>query len=143
LGSFLHAPALADTRNLKLTPTVVQEILDEIERVASATVVMSINKIDTFSCDACCKDMYASQSQIEANATVECPMCGNKHLVRLVDADNYIIEPSNLDIVSCLKCSSPMAINHLEQTDRKVCWNCDQVHQFDWGYRMIPPDVAE
>ncbi|MBV4480606.1 hypothetical protein [Pseudomonas khavaziana] len=138
LSSFLHAPALADTRNLKLTPAVVQGFLNEIERVASATVVLSINKIDTFTCGVCGKDMYASQSQVEASATVECPWCCNKHLVRCEDEDTYIIEPSNLCIVPCMKCKSPMAIEHLEVNDRKACWSCGQLHHFDWGYTMIP-----
>jgi DNA-directed RNA polymerase subunit RPC12/RpoP len=138
LGNFLHAPALADTRNLKLTPTAVQEILDEIARVASATMMMSINAIDTFPCDTCGKDMYASEAQIKANATVECPRCESKHLVRWEDEENYIVEPSNLCIAPCMKCKSPMAIEHLEVNDRKACWNCGQLHHFDWGYTMVP-----
>lgn len=140
LSSFLHAPALADTRNLKFTTTAVQEILDEIERVASATVVISINKIDTFACDACGKEMYASQSQVEAGAKVECPTCGNKHLVRCENEETYIVEPSNLCIAPCMKCKSPMAIEHLEVNERKACWNCGQLHHFDWGYTLVPSD---
>jgi DNA-directed RNA polymerase subunit RPC12/RpoP len=140
LSSFLHAPALADTRNLKFTATVVQEILTEIERVASATVMMSVNRINTFACDNCGKEMYASQSQIEACATVECPMCGNKHLVRRENEGVYIVEPSNLCIAPCMKCKSPMAIEELEVNERKACWNCGQLHHFDWSYTMVPHD---
>lgn len=140
LGNFLHARALADTRNLKFTPIIVQGILDEIERVASATLVMSINKIDSFTCDACGKDMYASQSQVETNATVECPWCSNKHLVRCENEETYIVEPSSLCIAPCMKCKSPMAIEHLEVNDRKACWNCGQLHHFDWGYSMVLSD---
>ncbi|PKH24205.1 hypothetical protein BI292_13655 [Pseudomonas sp. 43NM1] len=143
LGNFLHATALVDAdKPSKLTPANVQIIFDEIERVASSNMLMSMNTIDTFPCDVCGSDMYASKSQIEANATVECPKqsCGNKHLVRYKDEDNYTIEPSNMDIVACMKCGSPMALNHLEQNDRKACWNCNQLHHFDWCYGMVPPE---
>lgn len=141
LGSYLHAPALADGRDLKLTPEIIQGILTEIERVASATMLMSMNRIDTFSCEACGKDMYASEAQVAANAVVECPTCGNKHLLRCENEETYIIEPSNMCIAPCLKCKSPMAVDHLEVSDRKTCWNCGQLHHFDWGYWMIPSDL--
>jgi len=141
LGSFLHATALADAaKPSKLTPTTVQTIFDEIERVASSNLLMSINSINTFECEVCKADMYASKAQIDANATVECPKCGNKHLVRRITDAVYEIELSNMDIVACMKCASPMALNHLEQNDKKACWSCGQLHHFDWCYGMVEVD---
>lgn len=141
LGNFLHATSLADAaKPSKLTPQAVQAILDEVERVASADVLFTANSISTFVCSACGSDMYASQAQIEAHSTVECPNvnCQNKHLVRAVDQDNYVVEPSNLFIAPCRKCASPMAVEPDEVYLEKACWNCGQVHVFGWGYGELP-----
>ncbi|WGT32978.1 hypothetical protein [Pseudomonas atacamensis] len=142
LGNFLHAPALADSlKPSSLSSEAVQAIFDEIERVATSSMLMSINAINVFDCEVCEGDMYASQAQIDAHATVECPKCGNKHLVRPIEEGSYEIELSNMDIVTCMKCKSPMALNHLEQNDKKACWNCGQLHHFDWCYGMVEQEA--
>lgn len=141
LGSFLHAQSLSEPKKT-VDLDKIQEIFREIERVASADMIVSITRINTFKCSACGGDMYASQEQIDASALIECPnsSCGNKHLVRSIGPEEYAVEPSNLFMFACTECQSRIAVESYEENDNKICWNCGKRYKFGWAVWPVEND---
>lgn len=140
LGSYLHSRALLDVGK-SIDRDAITQILQEVERVASADMIISVNRINTFECAACGGNMYASQEQIDAADLVECPNqnCGNKHLVRPLPNDQYLIEPSNLFMFACQDCGNRIAVDYETVKDRKACWNCAAEYVFTWGVGRAKP----
>lgn len=141
LGKLLHLTSLLETESPpEITALAVQEIVEEIERVSSADMVMTINSITVFTCDLCGSDMYASTAQIETGAVVECykDSCGAKHNVTTIDADHFRIDRIGLFSAPCHDCGRPMPLESIHHEDEKACSSCGRLHVFRWSYAALP-----
>lgn len=144
LGKFLHLTALNETENPpRIRVNDLTEILNEIERVSTADLVLTVNSITTVSCTLCDADMYVSESQIENQATVECynDACGAKHNLTKIDEEQFTTNRINHVSVPCKKCGSKFAIDDKSHGDIKACWNCGHEHIIGIGYASWPTTV--
>lgn len=137
LGKFLHLTSLQESDNPpELKPSDLQGILDEIDRVSTATMVSAINSITTVTCEVCKSDMFVSASQIDEGAVVECynDNCGAKHKISKIDDDRFGTQRIGLQPVPCKSCGEKFSINGLQHNYLKDCLSCGQTHIVGWGY---------
>lgn len=144
LGKFLHMTALAEAGSPpEITVETILPVLQEIERVASASTVMSMNSIQAYPCSLCRADMYVSEAQIKAQAEVECYQdnCQARHVITLHDDDSFDIDRRELRSVPCLECGQRMALETIEHDEVKTCVSCGQLHSFRWFVAKIPKEL--
>lgn len=141
LGKYLHLPSLeeADAPS-KIKATSLQEIIDGIERVSTASMLSTINSITTIACSVCGGDMYVSNLQIENAAVVECykDTCRAKHNVVKLDEDRFTANRVGFQSVPCYQCGKEFSIEGVTHGEFKDCWNCGQTHIVGWGYATWP-----
>lgn len=140
ISKFLHAEAHNEkgkARSEDKIKRVVEEVLSEVERVASATMIVTINSISNFECEYCHKTVYCSSHQIEQNSIIECfhERCAAIYRVRPGESENiFITESESSNHFKCKKCTSINAIKpNLPLTPQK-CWECNQEHVFKIMY---------
>lgn len=140
LGKFLHmtAPAEVDSPP-EITAETILPVFQEIERVASASLVMSMNSIRTFPCSLCKADMYVSESQIKAQAEVQCykDNCQAGHVITLHGDGSFDIDRRGRRSVPCLECGQRLALETIEHDEVKNCVACGQGHLFKWSVAKI------
>lgn len=141
LGKFLHLTSLAEEETPpQINPVDLQEIYDEIERVSSASLVLTMNSITVVTCAVCGTDMYVSHSQIEEGSVVECykESCGAKHNLVKIDEDRFTANRIGFKTVPCKACGEDFSIESVEHGALKDCWSCGQSHIVGWGYGIWP-----
>ncbi|MGN8344371.1 hypothetical protein ACLEJQ_12280 [Pseudomonas sp. SMV71] len=144
LGKFLHLTALNESVNPpQINISDLEGILNEIERISTADILLTANSITTVKCTLCDSDMYVSESQIDNEAIVECynDACGAKHNLKKMDEDQFYAHRVTLPSVPCKKCGSKFAIDNVNHGDIKVCWKCGQQHIVGLGYAEWPTAV--
>lgn len=140
LGNFLHMPSLAEAESPpEITVTAIQEIIDEIERVASATMVSSVNSVTAFACTLCGSDIYASATQIEKGEIVDCyeDDCQAQHKLVQTDDDHYHAHRAGLYATPCLSCGQGLAIETIHNNEVKTCTGCGNRHLFYLGCKSV------
>lgn len=145
LGNFLHLPSLKDSDSpSKIIASDLQKIYDEIERVSTASVVMSMNSIAVAPCTLCKSKMYVSISQIEEGAVVECynESCRAKHNITKINDERFTADRIGFKSVACKKCSERFTMETTKHGALKDCWNCGQTHVLGWGYAVWPGDSS-
>ncbi|PWE40264.1 hypothetical protein [Pseudomonas prosekii] len=141
LGKFLHLTSLSqDDSPPQINANDLQEIFDEIERVSTASLVLSMNSISALACTVCKSDMYVSLSQIEEGSVVECykDTCGAKHNIVNLDEDRFTADRIGFKSVPCINCGKVFSIEDVKHGELKACWNCGQIHVVRWGYSTWP-----
>ncbi|MCK1794095.1 hypothetical protein [Pseudomonas violetae] len=140
LGRFLHMTTLPEYEAPpELTASMIEEIVNEIERVASADLVMSMNSVTAVPCTVCQSDMYASHAQIEAEAAIECyqEKCKARHHIRK-DGDGFTVDRTGLFSVPCRKCEQRLPLESIKHDEVKECVACGHKHMFRWSYASLP-----
>lgn len=140
LGKFLHVPSLKEAESpSKVTAEMLYEIINEVERVASANLVISVNSVAVEPCTVCHSDMYFSQAQVDAGSDIECynEKCEAKHSIIKV-GDNFRVERAGRFSMPCKRCNERMAIEDIEHGEHKACWSCGQLHLFGWCCATVP-----
>ncbi|MBA6123273.1 MULTISPECIES: hypothetical protein [Pseudomonas] len=145
LGKFLHVTAPSEEDNPpEISIGTVLPVLEEVERVASATVVISVNSIQTLPCSLCGADMYASEHQIKDQAEIVCYQdnCQAKHVITLYDDQSFDVDRRGQRSVPCLECGQRMALETIEHDEVKTCIKCGQLHSFRWSVAKLPIPTA-
>lgn len=145
LGKFLHKTSLPETDCApELKVSMIEEIVSEIERVASANLVMTINSITVVNCTLCNADMYASSSQIEDEAEVECyqDACRARHQIKKLQGDTFTLERAGLYSVPCRGCGQRLPMETIKHGEVKACVACGLEHFFRWSYEASPMPVV-
>lgn len=141
LGNFLHLTSLADDEAPpQINASDLQAILDEIKRVSTADILLTMNSISIVECSVCNSDMYVSVFQIEEGAVVDCykDSCGAKHNIVELDKDRFVANRIGYKSVPCKKCGKDFSIESTKHGELKDCWSCGQTHVVGWGYASWP-----
>ncbi|MGS8276880.1 hypothetical protein ACU7AI_02295 [Pseudomonas aeruginosa] len=143
LGRFLHVTSLPETDSPpELNASMIETIVDEIERVASANLIMTMNSISVVKCTLCDANLYVSNAQIEQEAEVECygEKCNAKHQIKRVSDVKYVIGRAGMYSLPCKGCGHRMPEETFTHGKIKACPKCGLEHLFRWSYgaRIAP-----
>uniref|UniRef100_B1JC02 Uncharacterized protein n=1 Tax=Pseudomonas putida (strain W619) TaxID=390235 RepID=B1JC02_PSEPW len=146
LGKFLHETSLPENDNPpELKVSMIEAIVDEIERVATANVIVTMNSITVVQCSLCDGDMYVSSSQIEDDAEVECykDECRARHHIKKLEGNAFTLERAGLYSVPCKGCGQHLPMETIEHGEVKACVACGLEHFFRWSYGTRPAPVVD
>ncbi|WP_416363007.1 hypothetical protein [Pseudomonas sp. NFX183] len=141
LGKFLHMTSLSEAgAPPEITAPMIESIADEIERVATASAVITMNSVTTLKCDLCNSDMYASQAQIADEGEIECyqDQCRARYFIQKVDEDRFRLDRAGLFSIPCKGCGQRLALETVSHDEVKVCVGCGHRHLFRWSYASLP-----
>ncbi|TWC35077.1 hypothetical protein FBY03_111125 [Pseudomonas sp. SJZ079] len=133
VGKYLHTPSLKEHDTLQpLTHAMISDVLEEIKRVAEATIVVSVNSINNVECKFCRHPVYVSKSQIDSGSIVECynQKCEAKYAVKRVDNEQFEIRSHTLCTFVCKACGNESSLDLPEHGAIKQCVSCEQPHVF-------------
>jgi hypothetical protein len=136
LGKYLHATAISEVEGYKhITILDLERIILELERVSSADMVGSVNRVNKFDCECCGGPVYASSEQIENSAVVECysDICWAVYKVSAVNADHYRFDRDPKSGFECRKCGSMIAIDGVSRQEKIKCWSCQKEYEAYWS----------
>ncbi len=146
LGKFLHMTSLAEADTApEITASMIESIVDEIERVATASVVLTMNSVTVVQCDLCKSDMYASESQISDEGEIECyqDQCKARYFIKKVDEGRFRLERTGLFSIPCKGCGQRLPLETVKHDEVKVCVGCGHKHIFRWSYASLPEPTVE
>lgn len=136
LGKYLHATAINEAEGYKhITIPDLNKIILELERVSTADMVVSANTINKFDCECCGGPVYASSTQIESSAVVECygDLCWAVYKVSVADDNKYRIERNQASGFECTKCGSMIALDRVSRQEKIKCWSCRKEYEAYWN----------
>lgn len=146
LGKFLHMTSLLEAdAPPQLTASMIEAIVGEIERVAAADVIVTLNSITVVQCVRCNADMYASSSQIKDEAVIECyqDQCSARHRIKRHEEGLFSILREGYFSAACKGCGQLLLMDSIEHGEVKTCDACGFEHLFQWSYNAKPAPTIE
>ncbi|MBP1125626.1 MULTISPECIES: hypothetical protein [Pseudomonas] len=137
LGSYLHAPKKIKDLEKVIDKEKLNNIISDIERVLSATIVLAFKSTINAECD-CGKTIFIGQSEFEDDELVRCGNRGCGLLWKKVTLDDgvQVLQPARRLIYKCT-CGSFMHVSIEKVWDRFKCEGCGNTYRLNLGYSQV------
>lgn len=138
LGSYLHAPKEQSTSAPK--PQELENIIKELERVNSASIILALKIIRTATCPNCTESIYIGEDEFAEPGLVVCrnTQCNTLFNKIISESGDKTLTPVNVISFKC-KCGARVPIPLDSIWKQFNCPNCFSSYRADLGITTIRP----